>query len=200
MGKRDEQYQLSGAIKLDEGFLSTEISDQEKDKPLKRSRGSQKKTKVLVMAESRAIEGETKKNGKPRKVRFIKIQVIPDLKADTITSIVEKDVASDSELITNDSTSYVKLKDIVDKHEAQVIPKENIGSVLPWVHIAISNAKRMLLDIYHDISMNTCKTTSMNFAAISTEDILEKRYLIGCSLPLFRIKINFGTVEDIHNN
>ena len=117
MGKRDEQYQLSGSIELDEGFFSTEITDEEKDKPLKRGRGSQKKTKVLVMAESKAIEGETTKNGKPRKVRFIKMQVITDLKADTITSIVKKDVTVDSELITDDSTSYVKLKDVVEKHE-----------------------------------------------------------------------------------
>ena len=42
-------------------------------------------------------------------------------------------------------------KEFIDKHEAQVIPKEKIGSVLPWVHIAISNAKRMFLDIHHDI-------------------------------------------------
>jgi hypothetical protein len=62
------------------------------------------------------------------------MQVITDLKADTITSIVKKDVSVDSELITDDSTSYVKLKDVVDKHDAQVIPKERIGSVLPWVH------------------------------------------------------------------
>ena len=40
---------------------------------------------------------------------------------------------------------------MVDKHKVQVIPNEKIGSVLPWVHIAISNAKRMLLDIHHDI-------------------------------------------------
>ena len=151
MGKRDEQYQLCGSIELDEGFFSTEIADQQKDKPLKRGRGSQKKTKVLVMAESKAIEGETKKNGKPRKVRSIKMQVITDLKADTITAIVKKEVSFNSELITDDSTSYVQLKDVVDTHKAQVIPKEKIGSLLPWVHIAISNAKRMLLDIHHDI-------------------------------------------------
>lgn len=30
--------------------------------------------------------------------------------------------------------------------------KEQIGKVLPWVHIAISNAKRTLLDIFHDIA------------------------------------------------
>jgi len=33
MGKRDEQYQISGSIELDEGFFSTEMPDQEKDKP-----------------------------------------------------------------------------------------------------------------------------------------------------------------------
>lgn len=53
--------------------------------------------------------------------------------------------------LLSDGTSYVKLKDAVDKHKSQVIPKEKIGSVLPWVHIAISNAKRLLLYIHHDI-------------------------------------------------
>ena len=90
MGKRDEEYQLSGSIELDEGFFSTEVPGQEKDKPLKRGRGSQKKTKVLVLAESKGVEGETKKNGKPRKVRFIKMHVITDLKADTITAIEKR--------------------------------------------------------------------------------------------------------------
>lgn len=151
MGKRDGQYQLSGQIELDEGFFSTEIADEEKNKPLKRGRGSQKKTKVLVMAESKAVEGETKKNGKPRRVRFIKMQVIDDLKAATITPVVEKEVSPTSQLTTDDSTSYVNLKDVVEKHEPQVVPKEKVGQMLPWVHIAISNAKRMLLDIHHDI-------------------------------------------------
>lgn len=79
------------------------------------------------------------------------MQIITDLNTDTITSIIKKDVSVDSVLITDDSTSYIKLKDVVDKHNAQVIPKEKIGSVLPWAHIAISNAKRKLLDIHHDI-------------------------------------------------
>ena len=51
---------------------------------------------------------------------------------------------------SNNSTSYVKLKDIVKEYRPQVIQKQNIGKVLPRVHIAISNAKRMLLDIYHN--------------------------------------------------
>ena len=35
------------------------------------------------------------------------------------------------------------------EHRPQVIPKSEVGKALPWVHIAISNAKRQLLDIYH---------------------------------------------------
>ena len=79
MGKRDDKYILSGQIELDEGFFSTEVNPDQKDKPLKRGRGSQKKTKVLVMAESKKVEGKTTKKGKPRKVGFIKMVVIQDL-------------------------------------------------------------------------------------------------------------------------
>ncbi|NDV46198.1 IS1595 family transposase [Paludibacter sp. 221] len=151
MGKRDELYTLSDVIELDEGFFSTEIDEDEKDKPLKRGRGSQKKSKVLVMAESKPVEGKMTKTGKPRQVGHLKMIVIDDLKSDTINPLVEKNVSDETTIDSDDSTSYVKLKDIVKEHRPQVIPKEKIGTILPWVHIAISNAKRMLLDIFHDI-------------------------------------------------
>jgi hypothetical protein len=51
MGKRDEQYSLTDVIELDEVFFSTEVEEDEKDKPLKRGRGSQKKSKVPLEAE-----------------------------------------------------------------------------------------------------------------------------------------------------
>jgi transposase-like protein len=151
MGKRDEQYTLSGVIELDEGFFSTVISEEEKDKPLKRGRGSQKKSKVLVMTESTPVEGKTTKKGKPRKVGYIKMIVIDDLKSGTITPIVEKHVCDESVIDSDDSTSYVQLGNTVKEHRPQVIPKTEVGKALPWVHIAISNAKRQLLNIYHRI-------------------------------------------------
>lgn len=152
MGKRDERYDLSGQIELDEGYFTTTVSDEEKDKPLKRGRGSQKMSKVLVMAESKVVVGKTTKKGKPRKVGFIKMQVIPDLKAVTINDQVSSCISELATLITDDSTSYIDFESIVKQHQAQVIPKEKIGEILPWVHIAISNAKRMLLDIHHRIN------------------------------------------------
>jgi len=151
MGERDEQYQLSGQTELDEGFFSTIIPSEEKGKPIKRGRGSQKKTKVLVMAESSIVEGDLKKNGKPRKVGHIKMKVIDNLESKTITGIVKEAITQNSTIDTDDSTSYVELKSVVAKHRPQIIPKEKIGEMLPWVHLAISNSKRQLLDLYHGI-------------------------------------------------
>jgi len=151
MGKRDSKYQLSGQMELDEGFFSTIRPDEEKDKPLKRGRGSQKKTKVLVLAESVIVEGKLTKKGKPRKVRYIKMQVIEDLEAKTITSFVEDTVSKEATIDTDDSTSYVMLKTVVKKHNPRVIPKNKIGEALPWVHLAISNAKGLLLNMFHGI-------------------------------------------------
>lgn len=151
MGKRDDQYILSGQIELDEGFFSTEVNSDDKDKPLKRGRGSQKRTSVLVMAESKEVEGKTTRKGKPRKVGFIKMHVIPNLKANTINNQVATNISNEAALITDDSTSYVDLNKLVGQHQAQVIPKGKIGVILPWVHIAIGNAKKMLLDIHPNI-------------------------------------------------
>jgi predicted RNA-binding Zn-ribbon protein involved in translation (DUF1610 family) len=150
MGKRDGEYVLAGRIELDEGYFSTEVPQEEKAKELKRGRGSQRKSKVLVMAESEFVESP-KKGQKPRRVGYLKMRVIEDLKSETINEQVQKLAAKVTEIDTDDSTSYVDLKDFVPKHNAEVIPKEKVGEILPWVHIAISNAKRQLLNTFHDI-------------------------------------------------
>lgn len=151
MGRRDGEYELSGVIELDEGFFSTVRPDDEKNKPLKRGRGSQKKSKVLVMVESVPVEGKTTKKGKPRKVGHLKMLVIDDLKAETITNMVISNVSKSTVIDSDNSTSYVNLKDVVEAHRPLVIPKEKVSEMLPWVHLAISNAKRLLLNVHHDI-------------------------------------------------
>ena len=150
MGKRDDEYILAGSIELDEGFFSTEVPADQKQEPLKRGRGSQKKSKVLVMAESEWVESP-KKGKKPRRVGYLKMKVIDNLKKETINQQVKQLASDATEVNTDDSTSYVELKNYIPRHNAQVIPKEKVGEVLPWVHIAISNAKRQLLNSYHNI-------------------------------------------------
>ena len=110
---------------------------------------------VLVMAESekKELSDKDRKRGlKERKVGHIKMKVVGDLEANTIGGKVKQFASNESVADSDDSTSYVNLKDIVKEHHPQVIPKKEIGRVLPWVHIAISNAKRLLLDIHHAIS------------------------------------------------
>ena len=150
MGKRDGEYILAGRIELDDGFFATERPKEQKEEPLKRGRGSQKKTKVLVMAESEKIE-EPKKGMKPRRVGYLKMKVVEDLKKGSITPLLEAMASNKADIDSDGSTSYVDLSGYVGSHNAEVIPKEKIGEKLPWVHIAISNAKRQLLNSYHNI-------------------------------------------------
>jgi hypothetical protein len=77
--------------------------------------------------------------------------VIDDLKKETINKAVEKLAGDVRQIDTDDSTSYVDLKDFVPEHNPQVIPKDKVGGILPWVHIAISNAKRQLINTFHDV-------------------------------------------------
>lgn len=151
MGKRDGEYILAGRIEPDEGFFTTEVPEEEKGKSLKRERGSQKKSRVLVMAESEMVDDAVKPGEKPHRTGYLKMKVIDDLKSDTINNVVKSLAGNTTEIDADDSTSYVDLKDFVPRHNFQVIPKEKVGEALPWVHIAISNSKRQLLSTFHDV-------------------------------------------------
>lgn len=65
-------------------------------------------------------------NGKPRKVGFIKMQIIPDLKANTIDVQVYSCISDEANLITNDLNSYIDFESIVQQHQTQVIPRKRL--------------------------------------------------------------------------
>jgi hypothetical protein len=77
--------------------------------------------------------------------------VTGNLQKKNIDNQVLANINKDAEIDSDDSTSYTNLRKLIAEHRPKVIPKELIGAALPWVHIAISNAKRVLLDIFHDI-------------------------------------------------
>lgn len=155
MGKRDRLYKLFDQVELDEGFFSTETPEDEKGTPIKRGRGSQKKTAVLVMAESSKPAITPKRTySTGKRVDHIKMMVIPDLKASTEESRIKPSIDNKTQATTDASSSYATLvdHDIVGGHDSYVMKdKTLVGKVLPWVHISISNAKRSILDTYHDI-------------------------------------------------
>jgi len=150
MGLRDGKYLLSGSVEIDEGFFSTERTEEEKGKPLKRGAGSQAKSKVLVMAESEEVDNP-KPGKKPKKVGHIKMAVIPDTKADTVNAVAKKSVSEDSSVRSDGTTSHADFPAMFKEYVGRVIDKADIGKVLPWVHIAIANAKTRLADIYHGV-------------------------------------------------
>ena len=134
MGKRDAQYSLDGQVELDDGFFTTERPEEEKDTPLKRGRGSQKKSKVVVMVESAPSQRYPRK-GKPSKVvGHLKMQVIPDLKTQTVTDVAKKHLEPSVELTTDEDTAvgtyrHQQCQEIASGYAPQ--NQERVSTVLP---------------------------------------------------------------------
>jgi hypothetical protein len=153
MGLRDDLYTLGNEIELDDGFFETVDIRRDHNEPLKRGRGSQRQTTVLVMCESQEVglTERDKKYAHQKKLGFIKMKVITGGFSEKLfTTKVNQYVEKDTTIRSDGSTSYSDLKGNFD-HQPKTIPKKEAAKTLPWVHNAISNAKRMLLDVHHRI-------------------------------------------------
>lgn len=163
MGKRDDNYTLCNEIELDEGFFEIVPNKEDRDRitmelrendgKYKRGKGSQKQATVLVMAESKTVEPSPKyRHGPNKKVGFIKMKLLDDLRKETTNKQIEKDIDLGASATTDGANNYNDLKENLDAHSAVVAKvKEEASKILPWVHIAISNAKRLLLDVHHSV-------------------------------------------------
>jgi transposase-like protein len=149
MGNRDEKYTLKGMIELDEGYFKIATNEFEKYKT-KAGRGSTDVQNVVVMAESTPLENE--EGEKSKHCKYFKLKVLKSHKAEEITKELEKSVDPDSILFTDGSTSYTNFKEIVEAHFIEKSDAETTKTTLKWVHIAISNAKRIFNGIYHKIN------------------------------------------------
>jgi len=149
MGERDSLYNLEGMIEFDEGYFTTETSKRDIQN-LKRGRGSQKQTNVVVMAESTPLE-DVGTGKKSKHCRYFKMQVLTSHRSEEINEVVEDNFDEKCIVFSDKSTSYVDISEYVDVHVTEKSTKESTVKSLPWVHIAISNAKRTLLGIYHKI-------------------------------------------------
>ena len=149
MGNRDSRYELAGMVEFDEAYFETETSEKDKQN-LKRGRGSQRQQNVAVAAESTPLEDlETGKKGKH--CRYFKMNVLEGQSSEEINGFIGKNIAEESIVFTDKSTSYFDIANYVEVHVTEKSSKETTKTTLQWVHIAISNAKRTLLGIYHKI-------------------------------------------------
>lgn len=159
MSKRDEKYQLKGCIEFDEGFFERvdnkdtvpEKDTQNEPTPNKRGRGSERQAKVLVMVESEPGIIAPKKGKPDRKVGYLKMVVMEDLKSETINKEVEKAVDKEATVLSDGYTGYAKLKEVISNHYVVVEPnKQKSAIVFPWVNRTISNAKKVFLGVHHN--------------------------------------------------
>jgi hypothetical protein len=149
MGKRDSLYGLSGMLEFDEAYFEVGASGKDKQN-LKRGRGSQKQMNVAVMAESTPLEDiETGREWK--QCRYFKMKVLGSQDSDVVNKVVQENIDEQSIVFSDKSTSYIDIADYVEVHITEKSTKEVTTTTLKWVHIAISNAKRTLLGIYHRI-------------------------------------------------
>src|SRR5574344_18798 len=149
MGERDAEYKLEQTIELDEGYFSTD-DKREEGESLKRGVGSQKKSKVLVMVESEAADNP-KKGQKSRKCGHLKMKVIPNLLPDTFAKETIASIDSQSTVIMDNLKSHKGVEEHVAESQRQTVPGKEAPKILPWVHIAISNVKSLMQDMYHGI-------------------------------------------------
>lgn len=149
MGKRDDLYELKGMVEFDEGYFeqATKVVEGQKTK---RGRGSKRQSNVAVMAESTKLE-DVSTGKKSSHVRYFKMKVLDSHKKGEVNELVSKKLEEQSIVFSDKSTSYVDIADYVEIHVSEKSNKETTKNTLKWVHIAISNAKRTLLGIYHKI-------------------------------------------------
>lgn len=132
MAERDNRYMLKGIVELDDTYFGRP------KKGSKRGRGTTK-TKVVV-AVSKDEEGKPK---------YVKMQVVPDLKGKTIGKFAKGCIQEGSTVQSDAYRSY--RKPIAEKylHEYQVFDADS--DMLKWLHIIIGNAKAYVTGTFHGL-------------------------------------------------
>jgi len=149
MGKRDDRYRLEDMVEYDEAFVGKSTKAKVRSK-LKRGRGTQKQSKVAVMAESTVLEDP--ESGKlDKSCRYFKMKKIKNLEAKTAQNLIKEYIDSNAVLQTDKSTTFSDLSDCIDVHISEISGTKEGNFNLKWVHIAISNLKKHL-QTYHMIS------------------------------------------------
>ena len=136
-------------IEFDEGFF--EIATPEKErKNLKRGKGSQRQEDVGVMAESIQLE-DINTGVETKHCRCFKMKVLDSQKSESVNTLFQDNVTSDSVVFTDQGVNYHDLHKFVDMQITEKSSKFTTKTTLKWAHIAISNAKRTFLGVYHKI-------------------------------------------------
>lgn len=143
MGNGMRDLSLKGMVELDDAYVTTHTTAKEKLKT-KRGKGSTRKSKITVFAESTPLEIDNKIEKACGKF-YMSLNTSES--AESIDQLVKQRVSPDTVLFTDHSKAYVNLSALVEQHLKQL--SSDGEDFVYWVHIAISNLKRNILGIYH---------------------------------------------------
>ena len=134
MGERDTQYILSGHVEADDAFFGAPTSNG------KRGRGTDKSIVLVGLS--------LNENSRPQ---FVKMQVVPNLKGDTVSSFATENIEQGSKITSDGYSSYKVLASKGFIHNGKICDPVNDPEHLKWLHLVISNAKAFLTGTYHGL-------------------------------------------------
>jgi len=136
MKKRDEGYQLSGYVEMDEGFFGSPSEGEGK-----RGRGTDKAPVVIGLSLDEA--------GHPE---FVKAKVLGTVDSESIVDFAHTAVEEGSSIASDGLFIYKKLAE-----KGYIHLPENFNAIenpdhLKWLHIVISNLKSFINGTYHGVA------------------------------------------------
>jgi len=132
MQDRDAYYKLAGLIEMDDTYIGPQ-------KPGKRGRGAEGKSKVVVAVQT----GD-------QKPQFARMQTVEQVSALHIRKMVGESMGKVQSIRTDGWPSY---RILGDAHRPVVVGEgKNARTLLPWVHTLIANLKGNVRGVYHGVS------------------------------------------------
>jgi hypothetical protein len=148
MGHRDDTHKLDGFLEMDEGFFEGHRKKEADGTPMKEL---DRQVKAIVAVSSTPIPAAEQEKGKPKtRPGFVKMSVVDSLCTYEVGCEAKKMLGKAAKVVTDGRRCYNGLKDICMAHEAVVVKdKTKVAKLFPWVHTAISNAKKKILGLHH---------------------------------------------------
>lgn len=150
MGQRDDQYLLNGYIEMDEGFFEGHRKQEMDGTPAKEL---DRQVKAIVAVSTTPVAaGKQKEHKDKTRPKYLKVSVVKSLSSNDTDYEVRKMVDAAATVITDGKACYNVLKKHCVAHEEIVVKnKKEVPKIFPWVHKAISNAKKKILGLHHQV-------------------------------------------------
>lgn len=153
MGHKDDSYALEGYIQMDEGFFEGHRKKDPQAIESKSLKELDRQVKAIVAVSTKPFAATEQKNYHPNtKCGFVKMNVVKSLCTKEVVCEASKMIQKSATVITDGKRCYRGLTDICIRHKEIIVKdKTEVSKIFPWVHIAISNAKKKILGLHHQV-------------------------------------------------